>query len=103
MYLLGGASGTEYLVAARGLEQPRAGKGVVRPGVERLYGTNTSQTIRWLTLGVSGSLFLKILSATGEKPIYRTTFGVKGTPFSFILSSQRCGPLGVGPARRVTQ
>lgn len=77
MYLLGGASGTEYLVAARGLEQPRAGKGVVRPGVERLYGTNTSQTIRWLTLGVSGSLFLKILSATGEKPIYRTTFGVK--------------------------
>ena len=68
--LLGGASGTEYLVAARGLEQPRAGKGVVRPGVERLYGTNTSQTIRWLTLGVSGSLFLKILSATGEKPIY---------------------------------
>jgi hypothetical protein len=40
------ASGTEYLVAARGLEQPRAGKGVVRPGVEILYGTDTSQTIR---------------------------------------------------------
>lgn len=36
MYLLGDGSGTENLVAARGLEQPRAGKGVVRPGVERL-------------------------------------------------------------------
>jgi hypothetical protein len=36
VYLLGGASGTENLVAARGLEQPRAGKGVVRPGVEIL-------------------------------------------------------------------
>ncbi|KAK4412300.1 hypothetical protein Salat_2981600 [Sesamum alatum] len=31
----------------------------------------------------------------------RTTFGVKGRPFSFILSPQRCGPLGVGSARQV--
>lgn len=52
---------------------------------------------------IYGSLFLKRLYATGEKPIYRTTFGVKGTPFSFILSPQRCGPLGVGSARQVTQ
>ncbi|KAK4414751.1 hypothetical protein Salat_2582000 [Sesamum alatum] len=32
----------------------------------------------------------------------RTTFGVKGRPFSFILSPQRCGPLGVGSARQLS-
>lgn len=31
--LLGGASGTEYLVSTVGLNQPAAGKGVVLPGV----------------------------------------------------------------------
>jgi len=36
VYLLSDGSGTENLVAARGLDQQRAGKGVVCPGVERL-------------------------------------------------------------------
>jgi len=36
VHLLGDGSGIENLVAARGLELRRAGKGVVRLGVERL-------------------------------------------------------------------
>lgn len=32
-YLLGGMCGTQFLVTARGLDQPRAGRGVVCPGV----------------------------------------------------------------------
>lgn len=39
-YLLGGVSGTEFLVSSRGLDQPRAGSGVVHPGVDIPFGTS---------------------------------------------------------------
>jgi hypothetical protein len=38
-YLWGGVSGTDFLVQSLGLVQPRAGKGLVVPGVIRLAGT----------------------------------------------------------------
>ena len=38
------------------------------------------------------------------RPVRNLSTGrVKGTPFCFILSQKRCGPLGVVSARQVTQ
>lgn len=51
-YLWGGVSGTEFLVAPLGLDQPKAGKGVVSPGLVT-EGTMPIKTIRYKTLGVS--------------------------------------------------
>lgn len=51
-YILGGITGRDFLVSARGLHQPRANRGSVRPGVvitplDREY---PDQTIRYSTL-----------------------------------------------------
>lgn len=53
-YLFGGVSGTDFLVTAVGCEQPAAGRGIVYPGVKRLFGERCpSKTVRYKTLGVS--------------------------------------------------
>jgi len=47
-FLLGGVSGTEFLVQACGCDQPQAGRSIIKPGVERLYGEdNRPKTIRF--------------------------------------------------------
>lgn len=51
-YLLGGVAGTDFWVSALGLEQPRAARGIVRPGVVIPFGVQLpAHTIRWKTLG----------------------------------------------------
>ncbi|KAK2995371.1 hypothetical protein RJ640_029003 [Escallonia rubra] len=54
-YLLGGVSGTSFLVFALGLNQPRADRGVICPGVTASDGCQhpAVKTIRYKTLGVS--------------------------------------------------
>ncbi len=46
-YLLGGVAGNSFFVAARGCEQPRAGRGIIRPGLDLPFGSNEPlQTIK---------------------------------------------------------
>lgn len=55
-WLLGGVSGTDFLVLARGVIQPRAGKGIIAPGVnfDFPWQDPTITTIRYKTLSVGG-------------------------------------------------
>lgn len=47
-YLLGGVNGTQFLVEPSGLNQPKAHKGLVVPGVVILHGTDpTYETVRY--------------------------------------------------------
>ena len=54
-YFLGGVSGTDFLVSAEGLTQPKADRGSVYPGVTHTGGPVFEKTIRYKykTLGVA--------------------------------------------------
>ena len=53
-WLLGGITGTDFLVSALGVDQPRAGRGVVNPGQVIDFGiTPAVKTIRYKTKGVA--------------------------------------------------
>lgn len=52
--LLGGVSGTDFLVIARRLDQTRVGRGVTKAGVVKRFGEDPSiKTIRYKTLDLT--------------------------------------------------
>lgn len=54
-YLLGGLSGTDFLMSALGVNQPRAGRGVISPGVTIPFGSDpTIRHIRYKTVFLPG-------------------------------------------------
>lgn len=59
--LLGGLSGTEYLVSAVGLNQPAASKGVVLPGVT--YDTSVKPNPSYTTIRYKTVVALLVLSS----------------------------------------